>query len=103
MLCEVLRARDSQEPSHQTTPEGWKTWPSRMFGKCVVGNLSLGVHQWMSSVFWTEKQTLRREAFWEMMSKRSSNRRMLVLCDGEAKVMDKLSTYVAIRPLGTIT
>ena len=75
-------------------------WPSRVIGEVTIADLTLGVRRRMSSVLGTEKNRLRREAFREMMRKRSCNRRMLVLYDGKTMVMEKSSTYEAIRPLG---
>jgi len=48
----VLRAGVNQYPSHLTTLDGWKRWPSRSIGAIERGDLWLGVRQWMSSAFW---------------------------------------------------
>jgi len=53
----VLRAGVNPYPSHLTTLEGWKRWPSSSMEAIEGGDLWLGVHQWMSSVFGTEKET----------------------------------------------
>jgi len=54
---EVLGAGVNQYPSHLTTLEGWKRWPSCSRGAIEGGDLSLGVPQWRSSFFGTEKDT----------------------------------------------
>jgi len=53
----VLRAGVNQYPSHLTTWESWKRWPSSSIGAIPGGDLWLGVRQWRSSVFGTEKDT----------------------------------------------
>ena len=44
----ALRAGVNQYPSHLTTLEGWKRWPSSSMGAIQGGDLWLGVRQWMS-------------------------------------------------------
>ena len=34
---DVFRVGDSQCPSHLRTPDGWKTWPSRVIGESAGG------------------------------------------------------------------
>ena len=53
----VLRAGVDPYPSHLTTLEGWKRWPSSSMGAIEGGDLWLGVCQWVSSVVGTEKDT----------------------------------------------
>ena len=65
------------------------------------GDLSLWVRQWMSSVFGTEKETSSAEALREISRKRPCRRRMLDLCDGDATVREKSSTYETMMPVGT--
>ena len=64
------------------------------------GDLSVWVRQWMSSVFGTEKEASSSEAFPEIFKKRSCRRRMLDLCDGDATVREKSSTYEIMMPVG---
>ena len=64
------------------------------------GDLSLWVRQWMSSVFGTEKETLSSEALQEISTNRPCRRRMLDLCDGDATVREKSSTYETMIPVG---
>ena len=64
------------------------------------GDLLLWVRQWMSSVFRTEKETSSTEAFREISRKRPCKRRMLDLCDGDATVREKSSTYETMMPVG---
>jgi len=55
----VVRAGVNQYPSHLTTLEGWKRWPSTSIEAVegARGVLWLGVRQWMSSVLGTENDT----------------------------------------------
>ena len=69
-------------------------------GEREGGDLSLWVRQWMSSVFGTEKETSSSAAFREMFRKRPCRRRMLHLCDGDATVREKSSTYETMTPVG---
>ena len=69
-------------------------------GERAGGDLSLRVRPWMSSVFGTEKDTSSSEALWEMVEKSPCSRRMLELCDCDAPVREKSSTYETMRPIG---
>ena len=69
-------------------------------GERAGGDLSLCVRQWMSSVFGTEKETSSSEALLEMFRKRPYRRPMLDLCDGDATVRAKSSTYETMMPVG---
>ena len=73
---------------------------SRVMGEEEGGDLSLWVRQWMSSVFGTEKETSSSAARWDMFRKRSCRRRMFDLCDGNATVREKSSTYGTMTPVG---
>ena len=73
---------------------------SRVRGVGEGGDLSEWVRQWMSSVFGTEKETSSSAARWDMFRKRSCRRRMLDLCDGDATVRKKSSTYETMTPVG---
>ena len=42
---EVFRAGDSQYPSHLSTHDGWKTWPSNVMGEIAREDLSLWVRE----------------------------------------------------------
>ena len=64
------------------------------------GDLSLWVRQWMSSVFGTEKETSSAEALRETSRKRPCWLPMLDLCDGDATVREKSSTYETMTPVG---
>ena len=64
------------------------------------GDLSLWVRQWMSSVFVTEKEMSSAVPFPEMFRKRPCRRRILDLCDGDATVKEKSSTYENMMPVG---
>ena len=64
------------------------------------GDLSLWVHKWMSSVFRKEKETSSSEAFSEILAKRPCSHFTLDLCDGEATVREKSSTYETMMPVG---
>jgi len=55
--CVKVRAGVNQYPSHLTTPEVWKGWPSSSIGAAEGGVRSLGVRQWISSVLGTEKDS----------------------------------------------
>ena len=85
----MFRAADSQYPSHLTTLGRWKTWSLRVMVMRAVADLSLGVGQYMSSVFGREKETSSSEAFSELLWKRPCRCRMLDLCDWEATVREK--------------
>ena len=65
-------------------------------------DLSLGVRQWMSSDFSTEKETLSSETFLEIIQKRRCRRGMLDMCDGDATVREKSSTYETMIPAGMV-
>ena len=54
----------------------------------------------MSSVFGTEKETSSAEGLRQMFRKRPCRRSMLDLCDGEATVREKSSTYETMMPVG---
>ena len=69
-------------------------------GERAGGDLLLWVRQWMSSVFGKEKETSSSEALREMVEKRLCRRRMLDLCDGDATVREKSSTYETMMPFG---
>ena len=73
---------------------------SRVIGEGEGGDLSLWVRQWMSSVFGTEKQTPSSTARQDMFRKRFCRRHKLDLCDGDATVMAKSSTYETMTPVG---
>jgi len=88
----VLRAGVNQYPSHLTTLEGWKRWPSSSMGAIEGGDLWLGVRQWMSSVFGTEKDPPIPRPLAAIVLKRLCSLRMLPLSEGEATVIEKLST-----------
>ena len=88
----VLRAGVNQYPSHLTTLEGWKRWPSSSMGAIEGGDLWLGVRQWMSSVFGTEKATPMSRPLAGIVLKRPCSLRMLPLWEGEATRMEKSST-----------
>ena len=47
-----------------------------------------------------EKETFRSEALLEMVEKRPCRRPMLDLCDGDATVREKSSTYETMMPVG---
>jgi len=74
-----LKEGVNQYPSHLTTWEGRKRWPSSSIGAFEGGVLWLGVRQWMSSVFGTEKETPMSRPFVAMVEKRVCKRRMLPL------------------------
>ena len=88
----VLRVGVNQYPSHLTTLEGWKRWPSSSMGAIEGGDLWLGVHQWMSSVFGTEKDTPMTRPLAATVLNSLFSLRMLPLWDGEATVIEKSST-----------
>jgi len=88
----VLRAGVNQYPSHLTTLEGWKRCPSRSMGAIEGVDLGLGVRQWMSSVFGTEKDTPMSWPLAAILLKRPCSLRMLALWEGEATVTEKSST-----------
>ena len=64
------------------------------------GDLSLWVCQWMSSDFGTEKEKSSAEGLREISQKRPCRRSMLDLCDGDATVREKSSTYEIMMPVG---
>jgi len=88
----VLRAGEKQYPSHLTTLEGWKRWPSSSMGAIEGGDLGLGVRQWMSLVFGTEKDTPMSRPLAATVSKTLWSLWMLPLWEGEATVIEKSST-----------
>ena len=88
----VLRAGVNQYPSHLTTLDGWKRWPSRSMGANDGGDLWLRVRQSMSSVFGTEKDTPRSGRFAATVSKSLCSLQMLPLWVWEATVIEKSST-----------
>ena len=91
--CWKLREGVSQKPSHLTTCAGWKTRPPRVIWACERGECGwLGVRQWMSSVLGMENSTFKVQLFSDRMWKIHSRRRMFVLGDSEATVMEKSST-----------
>jgi hypothetical protein len=55
----------SQKPSHLTDLEGWMSWSPMRTGRLHLGDLSLGVRQWMRSVLGTENVRLRALALLE--------------------------------------
>jgi len=69
----------NQYPSHLTTWEGRNRWFSSSMGACEGGVLWLGVHQWMSSVLGTEKDTPMSWPLASMVEKRFCRQRMLPL------------------------
>ena len=69
-------------------------------GESAGGDLSLWVRQWMSSVFGTEKETSSAKALREISRKRPCRHRMLDLCDGDATVREKSSTYEKMFSVG---
>ena len=69
-------------------------------GERAGGDHSLWVRQWMSSVFGTEKETSSSEGLREMFRKRFCRRHVLDLCDGNATVREKSSTYETMMPVG---
>jgi len=88
----VLRAGVNQYPSHLTTLESWKRCPSSSMGAIEGGDLRLGVRQWMSSVFGTEKDTPMSRPLAATVLKILCSLRMLPLWEGEATVIEKSST-----------
>jgi len=54
---EMVGVRVNEYPSHLATWEGWKSCPSSSMGAVEREVIWLGVCQWMSSVFGTEKNT----------------------------------------------
>ena len=77
--CVEEGAGVNQYPSHLTTSEGRNRWPSSSMEAVEGGVLWLGVRQWMSSVFGTEKDTPMFWPFVDMVWKSSCRRRMLLL------------------------
>ena len=75
----VLSAGGNQYPSHLTTLEGWKRWPSSAMGAIEGGDLWLGVRQWMSTVFGTEQDTPMSRPLAATVLKSLSSLRMLPL------------------------
>ena len=90
--CVVLRAGVNQYPSHLTTLEGWNRWPSSPMRAIEGGDLCLGVRQWISSVFGTEKDTPMSLPLAATVLKSPCSLRMLPLREGEATVIEKSST-----------
>jgi len=87
-----FRERVSQYPSHLTTREAEKRGPSSSIGAAEWADRWLGVHQWISSVLGTEKETPRFLPLSAMVVKSPWRQRMLPLCAAEATVMAKSST-----------
>jgi len=69
----------NQYPSHLTTTEGRKRWPSNSIRALEGGDLWLGVRQWISSVLGTEKDTPMSRPLFAMVEKSLCRRRMLPL------------------------
>jgi len=90
----------NQYPSHLTTLEGRKRWPSSSMGANEGGDLWLGVRLWMSSLFGTEKDTPMSPPLAATVLKSLYSLRMLPPWEGEATVIEKSSTYETISPLG---
>jgi len=88
----VVRAGVNQYSSHLTTLEGWKSRPSSSIGAVEGGVLWLGVRQWMSSVFGTEKDTPMFGPLVAMVEKCLCKRRMFPLWEGKATVIKRSST-----------
>ena len=88
----VVRAGVNQYPNHLTTWEGWKTCPSSSIGAVEGGDLWLRVRQWMSSVLGTQKDRPMSRPLAVMVEENPCNRPMFCLWDGEATVIERLST-----------
>jgi len=88
----VLRAGVNQYLSHLTTLESWKRWPSSSIEAIQGGDIWLGVRQWLSSVFGTEKDTPMSRPLAATVSKSLCSLRMLPLWEGEATVIERSST-----------
>jgi len=88
----VLRVGVNQYPSHLTTLEGWKRWPSNSMGAVEGGDLWLVVRQWRSSVFGTEKDTPMSRPLAATVVKSLCSLWMLLLWEGEPTVIEKLTT-----------
>ena len=63
------------------------------------GDLALRVRQWMSLVFGTEKERSSSEAPRERVKKWPCRHRILDLCDADATLREKSSTYETIMPV----
>jgi len=98
--CVEVRVGVNQYPSHMTTLEGWKWWPSSSTGAVEGGVLWLRVRQWISWVLGTKKDTPMSRPFAAMMVKSPCGCHMLPLWEGEATVIQKSSTYETMKPLG---
>jgi len=88
----VLTAGVNQYPSHLTTLEGWKRWPSSSMRAIEERDLWLGVRQWMRSLFGTEKDMPMSRPLAATLLKSLWSLRMLPLWEGEATVIEKSST-----------